>query len=184
VNKADTGKADTGKADTGEVGADRNVLRAPESGDGKALHGLIAACPPLDVNTGYAYQLLVRHFAATSIVASEGDELVGAITGYRLPEEPSVLFVWQVAVHQSQRGRGLAGRMLDELFQRCRGGGVTSLQTTIGPDNKASRRLFERFAECLGCEHRYEPFLSESDLEPGHDAEELLRIGPLPAGTA
>ncbi|MDX5310866.1 MAG: GNAT family N-acetyltransferase, partial [Rhodococcus sp. (in: high G+C Gram-positive bacteria)] len=73
----------------------------------------------LDVNSSYAYVLWCRDFAATSVVATAGDhEAVGFVSGYRRPEAPDTLFVWQVAVDQDQRGRGVAGRMLDSLWDR------------------------------------------------------------------
>lgn len=39
--------------------ADYIVLRPPERKDGAALHDLIASCPPLDLNSRYAYLLLL-----------------------------------------------------------------------------------------------------------------------------
>jgi len=144
--------------------------------DGQALHALIEACPPLDVNTVYAYHLLVRHFHATTAVAELDGALVGGCTGYRLPEHPEVLFVWQVAVSEAGRGRGLAGRLLHDVIER--NPDLRFFHTTIGPDNTASRRVFAKLAEELGADAHYEPYLPEDACGPGHAAEDLLRIGP------
>lgn len=151
------------------------TFRPPTADDGLRLYELIRACPPLDVNTVYAYHLIVRHFAATSIVVEQDGALIGAVTGYRLPDDPAVLFVWQVAVAEAGRGRGLATRMLHALVDRCPG--VRRMHTTIGPDNIASRRSFEKLAARLDAPFTYTPFLSAADCGPGHDPEDLLSIG-------
>lgn len=152
------------------------VIRAPGADDGLDIHALIEACPPLDLNTAYAYHLLARHFAATSAVATLDGQLVGVATGYRLQDRPEVLFVWQIAVSAAGRGRGLAGRLLRDVL--ARNPDVRVIHTTIGPGNAASRRVFAKLADELGAEHAYQPFLTADDCGPGHDPEDLLVIGP------
>jgi L-2,4-diaminobutyric acid acetyltransferase len=77
--------------------ADGIVLRAPRAEDGPTVHRLIAACPPLSTNSLYCNLLQCSHFAATSAIASRGAEALGFVAGYRLPDAPRTLFVWQVA---------------------------------------------------------------------------------------
>lgn len=133
----------------------------------------------LDVNSPYAYLLWCRDFASTSVIAEVDGNPGGYVTGYRRPDEPTSLLVWQVAVDADHRGIGLAGRMLDELFARAVPHGVTHLETSITPDNEASQRLFLSFARRWDAAvQRRELFGSE--VFPGtHLAEELFRIGPL-----
>lgn len=101
----------------------------------------------LDLNSSYAYVLYARDFAATCRIALVDDRPAGYVLAYRRPSDPSCLFVWQVAVDESARGLGLAGRMLDDLI---RDDAVTPpvrmLQTTITDDNAASQQLFRSFA--------------------------------------
>jgi L-2,4-diaminobutyric acid acetyltransferase len=151
--------------------------------DGLPLFELVRRCPPLDVNTPYAYHLLAHHHGATCRVALHDHQLVGAVTGYRLPARPDVLFIWQIAVDAACRGQRLAGRMLDDLLrgQQPSTQPLTQIQTTIGPENHASRRLFERWAGAHGCLFSYQPFLTAEACGPGHDAEDLLCID-LPVG--
>jgi L-2,4-diaminobutyric acid acetyltransferase len=152
------------------------VFRAPGAADGQGIHGLIEACPPLDVNSVYAYHLIARHFASASAVAELDGVLVGVATGYRLPDQPETLFVWQVAVSEAGRGRGLAGRLLRDIL--ARNPGLRFIHTTIGPGNAASRRVFAKLADELGAEHVYQPYLTAEACGPGHDPEDLLCIGP------
>lgn len=159
---------------------DSLTLRQPERRDGAVLHDLVAACPPLDLNSRYAYLLLCEHFAATSVVAESDGELVGAITAYIPPAQPDILFVWQVAVAEKMRGRSLGTRMLQHLLRRCiEGRGLRWMETTISPSNDASHRLFTRFAARLGAGCTTTTLFAAGDFgASGHEEECLYRIGP------
>lgn len=137
----------------------------------------------LDVNASYAYLVWARDFAATSIVATVDDEARGFITGYRRPDEPTTLMIWQVAVDERHRGQGLARRMLDELVDRQRGHGedVRHLETTITADNAASTALFGAFARGRQARLERTPLFEAAMFPDVHDAEYLYRIGPLHA---
>lgn len=158
------------------------ILRAPHIGDGLGLNRLVAACPPLDANSIYCNLLQSTHFSGTSIVAERYGALIGAISGYRLPERPDTLFVWQVAVASAARGQGLAARLLGDLLRRCIPAGVRFLETSVNPENRASRRLFERAAQRLDAplsERLW--FEGERHFGGVHSDEILLRIGPFAA---
>lgn len=161
------------------------VLRRPVVADGAALWALAKATEVLDVNSPYAYLLWCRDFTATSIVADRNG-VVGFVTGYRRPDEPGTLVVWQVAVAASQRGQGLAGRMLDALVPAAGAdGAATCLETTITDDNVASRRLFEAFARRHGADVERSTlfdravFPDRPDGAAAHEPEILHRIAPL-----
>jgi L-2,4-diaminobutyric acid acetyltransferase len=133
----------------------------------------------LDVNSRYAYLLWCRDFADTTVVVRDGDRLAGFITGFLRPQAPDTYFVWQVAVSPLYRRRGLARRMLDHAVDLLRPQGVRYVEATVTPDNKASSRLFESFAEANGAELRRDVLFTERELGPGHLPEVLHRIGPL-----
>ncbi|MGH3586163.1 MAG: diaminobutyrate acetyltransferase [Pseudonocardia sp.] len=149
----------------------------PSVPDGVACWRLAEASGVLDVNSRYAYLLWCRDFAATSVVARSGDDVVGFVTGFRRPDEPSTLVVWQVAVDEAVRGRGVAQAMLDVLFDGVRD--VEHLEATVTPDNGASAALFGRFAERRGTQVRRSELFGAELLGPGHEPEILFRIGPV-----
>jgi L-2,4-diaminobutyric acid acetyltransferase len=155
-------------------------IRTASMADGAAVHRLVVGSEVLDVNSSYAYLLFLDRFGATSVVAETDDEgIVGFVTGFRPPESPDVIFVWQVAVDATMRGRGLARRMLDTLvgLEACRG--VRFLETTVTPTNAPSRALFASFARGMDAEHTVSPYIEAGMFpEPGHEDEELHRIGP------
>lgn len=141
------------------------------------MHSLVAACPPLDTNSRYCNLLQATHFADTCILAEQEGELLGLVSGYRLPQRAQTLFVWQVAVSPQARGRGLALSMLESLLGRLPE--IEFIETTVTPDNTASARLFKRLAEKRAAELK-KSVLFERDrhFEGHHDDEVLLRIGP------
>ncbi|MDT3400257.1 diaminobutyrate acetyltransferase [Streptomyces sp. B1866] len=158
------------------------ALDTPCVEDGAAIWRLARDSRVLDLNSSYSYLLWCRDFAATSAVARdpEGDP-VGFVTGYIRPERPHTLVVWQVAVDGPQRGRGLAGALLDGLTARVTDeAGVRGVETTITPGNTASNRLFTAFAERHGARVERE-VLFDGGLFPdsAHEPEVLYRIGPL-----
>lgn len=159
---------------------DQLTLRALERRDGALLHDLVAACPPLDLNSRYAYLLLCEHHAATSVVAELDGRLVGAVTAYVPPQQPDTLFVWQVAVAADMRGQKLGTRMLDYLLQQCiQVQGLRWMETTISPDNQPSHQLFTQFALRRGAGCTTTELFAATDFgASGHEAEYLYKIGP------
>jgi L-2,4-diaminobutyric acid acetyltransferase len=172
---------------------DQDTIRyrgaAPE--DGRSLHRLVDDGGVLELNTTYSYVLMCDHFAATTVIAehgiaANGGAPVGFVTAYRPPSRPEAVFVWQIGVHPSMRGRGVARGLLDFLVRRPACRGVRFLEATVTPNNVPSRRLFTSFARHRGASFEW------SDGYPGalfgaaddHEPEHLIRIGPLVSGTS
>lgn len=165
---------------TKDINTDQSIIefREPSDTDGHAVFNLVERCKPLDVNSMYCNLLQCSHFASTSIAAEKDGQLIGFISGYRLPQQPDTLFVWQVAVDSSARGMGLASKMLLKLVQRL-GSEVHHLHTTITPANEASWNTFRRLAALLNAPlNSSEMFNREKHFGGEHDSETLVHIGP------
>ncbi|HYC46540.1 MAG TPA: diaminobutyrate acetyltransferase [Burkholderiales bacterium] len=155
------------------------ALGRPQRSDGAAIHGLIAACKPLDLNSLYAYLLLAEHFGETCVVARAGSRVVGFVSAYVPPARAHTAFVWQVAVAESMRGTGLASAMLRELLARPALARCRYLETTVSPSNTASRRLFQALARAQRAQHTEGLLFGEEDFGgEHHECEMLIRIGP------
>ena len=154
-------------------------LCRPSASDAAAVHALIDECKPLDLNSTYAYLLLCHHHSDTCVVAKVSDKVVGFISGYLLPRDPQVFFVWQVAVHPRARGLQLGARMLRHLIKRESAAATRFMETTVSPSNEASRRMFQRFADEAGARVE-EEMLFDRDVfgAEEHEEEALLKIGP------
>ena len=157
-------------------------LRALSKVDGLAVHRLIAECPPLDLNSVYVYLLLSEHFSDTCVLAESAGVVNGFISAYIPPAKPEVLFVWQVAVHARTRRQGLGRLMLWNLLKRPRLSGIRYIESTVGPDNTASRNLFAGLARQLRAPIVDGPLFERELFGTGEHADErLLRIGPFDA---
>lgn len=156
------------------------VIENPSKSDGAALWRIARDSQKLDLNSSYAYLLWCHDFASTSVVARVDGEPVGFVMGYRRQDAPDAVVVWQVAVDSSQRGRGLAGKLLDALFDGLvDAGGVQYLETTITPDNEASIRLFTSFAKRWDAELKSSALFAADDFPDEHEPEDHYLIGPL-----
>lgn len=162
----------------GSASAERLEIGAPSLADGPALYRITRDSGVLDVNSSYAYLMWCRDFASTSVVARADGAVVGFITGYLRPEAPDTVVVWQVAVDASQRGGGVAAKLLANLVDRVRARGAQYLETTITADNAASIKLFSALARDRSTDLVRSPLFT-SDLFPDeHESEDLYRIGP------
>ena len=178
-------------------------IRPLQRADARALHALICACPPLDVNSLYAYALLALHHGSTCFVAIRDGRLCGAVTGYIRPDQTDTYFLWQIAIAPNEQGTGLGSALLDHVARYAlQQNNLRFLETTISPGNMASQRLFRRFAQRHHVECQQHPLFSANDMQPiaipeptpdlsnwsehhstaaqgaeAHEAEDLYRIG-------
>lgn len=150
------------------------TLRKPESEDGAAIWALVKACKPLDQNSMYCNLIQADQFRDTCVLAEMEGEVVGWISGHIRPDDAQILFVWQVAVSEKARGRGLARRMLKEIVSRKSCAGVRRMQTTITRDNDASWALFESFADTADAEIGHEAHFTRHDHFDGQAPTEYM----------
>ncbi|WP_342707307.1 diaminobutyrate acetyltransferase [Marininema mesophilum] len=158
------------------------TFRKPTEEDGTAIWQLIKETGVLDLNSSYSYLMLCKYFADTCVIAEEqGDRgVVGFVSAFIQPESPDVIFVWQVAVDHSQRGKGLAKSLLRDLLARDACANVRYLEATISPSNNASQSLFEGLARDIrtNCDTSV-CFPEELFPDEGHESEWTYRIGPI-----
>ena len=154
------------------------TLGAPCARDGQRVYEAVRSWGGLDVNSAYAYLLACDRFAGQCSLAQQDGRLLGFVVGLAPSDAPHTLFVWQVAVSPAGRGLGLASRLIDDILARDPAR-YRFVEAHVGPNNQASMRLFE------GLARRYDaPFEAREDypaawFPDGHDAECLVRIGPL-----
>lgn len=156
---------------------DTITFRKPTAEDGGAIWELIQKCKPLDENSMYCNLIQCDHFADTCVLAELDGKLAGWISAYVLPNDSEALFVWQVAVDGSARGRGLGRRMLAHLLEREECSAVQRMQTTITKDNDASWALFNSFADRMDADLSHEAhFKKEEHFNGAHATEHMVTI--------
>jgi len=158
------------------------TLTQPTAELGAQVWQLIANCPPLDTNSMYCNLLQTSHFAETAVAAMLDNEVVGFVSGYRIPQRPDSLFVWQVAVGEKARGQGLATQMLKAILSRPANQDIKRIETTITPDNRASWALFEGLAKKLDTEISSSVMFDKTThFADQHTTEMLVKVGPFKA---
>nr|WP_091839064.1 diaminobutyrate acetyltransferase [Marininema halotolerans] len=155
------------------------TFRKPTEEDGTAVWKLIKGTGVLDLNSSYSYLMLCKYFSETCVLAEQEGRVVGFVSAFVQPESPDVVFVWQVAVDQSQRGKGLAKSLLRNLLNREACENVRFLEATVSPSNNASQSLFKGLARDIQTTCHTSECFSE-DLFPGddHESEWTYRVGP------
>lgn len=176
------GSSASGSEAGGSRGPDGVIkIRRPrlEYGDGGAMWRLARESGVLEENAEYTYHMFTHFFGEASTVAELDGEAVGFIAGFRPPDRPDTVFVWQIAVAPEARGRGLAATMLHGLLRRLRDD-VRYLEASVTPSNEASQRTFRSIARDLRT-HCSEEILFPGDRfhGPSHEDEVLFRIGPI-----
>lgn len=162
----------------------KHVIDRLSISDGAEIWRIARDSRSLDLNSSYAYLLWCHDFADTSAVARIGAEVVGFVIGYRKPNAPDTVVVWQIAVDRAHRGAGLAAALLDELLSRLAETGVRHVETTISADNTASVGLFRSLARRWGATLRRAELFGAAQFPDRHEAEDLYPIGPLAAARA
>ncbi len=157
------------------------TFRQPDPADGAKVWALIEAAGSLDVNSVYCYVLLCDYFRDTCVLAEMEDRLVGFVSAFIDPGQPETLFVWQIAVDAGVRSQRIGSRMLEALITPLIGNRIRYIETTISPDNRPSRALFNRFAAHCRAEIIEKQGYPKDwfPVQLGHEEERLYRIGPL-----
>ena len=147
--------------------------------DAPKIYDIIKGSKPLDLNSEYCYLILCLHFFETCVVAEWNSRIIGFISAYIQPAKKDTLFVWQVAVHQSARQKGVALKMLKHLLKRDVMMRISFVETTVTPSNQASRMMFYSLAKDLETMCVESDQFSEEMFDgDGHEREVLFRIGP------
>ena len=155
------------------------IIGTPTATDALEISRLVSACPPLDTNSIYCNLLQCTHFAQTCAIARSSKGPVGFVSGYLLPDQTDVLFIWQVAVAAAARGTGLARRLIQDILARGVCASVRYLHTTVTEANLASRAMFTRLAQELETELSESAYFDRKlHFESQHDSEILFQIGP------
>lgn len=156
------------------------TYRIPEIEDGAKFWKMVDDSAALDANSSYAYFMICRNFSAFSVVAEVDGEVAGMVTAYPLPQDNRRLFVWQVNVKEKFQGQGIAKGMLEEILLREECINIQYIETTIAPNNVASKTLFERLADQFNTKIKQtEVYKDELFPDADHQIENLYIIGPI-----
>lgn len=105
-----------------------------------------AAAPPADA--WLTAQLADQHVIA--LVAEDSGRIVGALTGYILPkleQERSEIYIYDLAVAESHRRRGIATALIDALHPIAREAGAWVIYVQADDGDEPAVALYTRLGE-------------------------------------
>ncbi len=155
------------------------IIRHPQLNDGELIYSLSTNSPPLEINSIYSYLLICSHFDQTSAVCEFEGDIVGFTSAYIHPHKNDTLFIWQIAVQENMRDRGIAKEMILRILQRKNLKNIKYIETTVTPNNKSSKSMFNRLAQQLDAPFNEESYFTREVFGKfDHPEEFIIRIGP------
>ena len=153
-------------------------ITSPSKKDGYEVSNLVARCPPLDLNSTYHYLIQSHYFNQTCSVAFEGEKVIAFVSGFINPANKNCLFIWQVAIDESYRGKGLGIELIEFLLDQNKD--VNTIETSITKNNIASRRMFQKIVKKYEAT-MYEEILFDKheDFSNEHESEILVTISQI-----
>lgn len=154
------------------------IFRKPTVKDAFSLWMLVKDNKPLDENSKYLYLLLCHEFSETCVVAEHDSKIIGFISAFISPLKPDTLFVWQAAVDEKFRNKGMAKNLIANAFLQS-GPSTKYVEATVTPSNKASLKFLQNFADTFNANFSKKPLFESALLGNDHEQEDLVRIGPI-----
>ncbi|QUC64084.1 diaminobutyrate acetyltransferase [Nitrosopumilus sp. K4] len=154
------------------------TFREPLVTDADSIWKLVKSNKPLDENSKYLYVLLCDQFSDTCVVAESDSKIIGFLSGFISPKKPDTLFVWQAAVDDKFRNKGIAKELVFKALSQTEPH-IRFVEATVTPSNKASLKFLQNFASQLDANFTKSPLFSTEILGDGHEPEDLVRIGPI-----
>ena len=87
-------------------------ITSPSKKDGYEVSNLVARCPPLDLNSTYHYLIQSHYFNKTCSIAFDNKKVVAFASGFINPSKNNSLFIWQVAIDENYRSKGLGVELI------------------------------------------------------------------------
>jgi L-2,4-diaminobutyric acid acetyltransferase len=162
---------------------DEIVFKNPIKSDAPKMFSCLGLIPELEKNSIYMYMLFCDIFKETSMIAMEGEQVVGAAIGFLMPSDPKNYFMWQLGVLPQWRQKGLATDLVRALLKSPGLSAIDWLSCTVEADNIAIMTTFRRLAESLDTHIELADKFDSKDFLPYiHATERELRMGPLSLG--
>ena len=147
------------------------TVRNACAADSPLLRALAAACGTLDVHTPYTYWVACQYHGSSIFILEDAGEPIGYIMAL---DNPDCVFLWQIGILASYRGKGLSQRLYTQVMNYAAAAGK-KVQVTIAPDNKASFGALESYCRSHSLEIHTEQTLFLTDrIDPEFRETEVI----------
>lgn len=89
-------------------------------------------------------RLFAKHFANTSFVAEEDDQIVGFLIGFISQVDPAAAYIHFAGVSPQRRGERIGAQLYDRFYQVTAAQGCTRAYSVTSVVNQASLRFHRR----------------------------------------
>lgn len=121
-------------------------------------------------------RLFLQHFAGTSLVIEDGDELVAFLVGFHSPDQPEEAYIHFVGVSPARRRSGAARVLYERFFDRARSAGRVRVRAVTSPQNTGSIAFHRAMGFDLEIDAaNREPTVFEDYDGPGQHRHSLVR---------
>lgn len=118
-------------------------IRSIKNEDISSIVNLIRECDRLEAHSPFIYWILSNYFQNTTIVAQQKNEkdIIGFASAITSGNDPSVGYIWQVAVDPHVRNNGFGKELIKSIVSLCKEKEIKRLEYSIEPENNASLKM-------------------------------------------
>lgn len=122
-------------------------IRSLRKGDSEKVLELVKKCGPFVAPYNvYAYWILENYYYSTCKVAEVDKKIIGFISG--MPSiDKKCIFIWQICIDEEYRKQGIAGKLLDALFNSAKEQNLEYIELSISDINNTSMNLFKKYSK-------------------------------------
>ncbi len=120
-----------------------NVRRVKES-DFLEVHKFVLGCKPLELYPKHLYKIIFRYFGNTCYILKSDGKIIGFIMGFVSQRHKDTYFLWQIGIEPFSQGQSIGSKMLSELEKEIKNLSLKRIETTVDPQNIASKNLFKK----------------------------------------
>lgn len=102
---------------------------------------LVRKCSPLDIHTSYTYWLMAKYYNKSSFILEVNNKPCGYIMTI---ENSDVVFIWQIAIIESQRKKGYSELLIDKVVEYAKNI-RKPIEITIDKNNINSTSAFKGY---------------------------------------
>lgn len=120
-------------------------IRPLQQGDIPAIIKLMElGAPYIRARTASDYWLYANLFSTTCPIATDSNQLTGAVIAFRSQDHPDDLYIQDVITHPDHRRRGVSTALISSVRDAGHRFGCRRMYLTSEPDNTAAHRTWTR----------------------------------------
>ncbi|MBD3182947.1 GNAT family N-acetyltransferase [Candidatus Poribacteria bacterium] len=156
------------------VSEEKIYIRNITPDDVESIYNLVDGSLTLRTYDKYLYRILSEYFTKTCLVAESDNEIVGFILCFISQDDPSILFIWQIFVRETYRGKLVTQKLNKQIRDVAREMGCTKLHFTIASDSKLGKSMKKLSSIPFNSVSLHGLFLKSTKSDNGEEKIDIL----------